>query len=295
MVGRLQRWLVFGWLVLAGVWIAAGRHWSPGVVLTGLAVLLFTHALVLGLECIAARRVGRGDPSPSAPLPAWLRAWCVESLLAPRVFCGYQPFLADAIPDHLPAGGRRGVVLVHGFLCNRAFWTPWLRTLRADGRAFVAVNLEPIFAPLDHHAPTIEAAVRQVTAATGLPPLLVCHSMGGLAARAWLRTADPGRVHRVVTIGTPHGGTWMAGFSHTANGRQMRIGNPWLRALAEHEATQPGVPFTCWYSNCDNIVFPPSVATLPDADNRFVSGKAHVAMAFDHGIRRETLALLDAP
>jgi triacylglycerol esterase/lipase EstA (alpha/beta hydrolase family) len=52
--------------------------------------------------------------------------------------------------------------------------------------------------------------VRRVTQATGLPPVIVAHSMGGLATRAWLRafSADA-RVHRVITLGTPHGGTWL--------------------------------------------------------------------------------------
>jgi triacylglycerol esterase/lipase EstA (alpha/beta hydrolase family) len=102
--------------------------------------------------------------------------------------------------------------------------------------------------------------------------------MGGLAARAWLRTnGGIGRVQHVVTIGSPHGGTWLGHFSHTVNGRQMRLASDWVRTLASGE---PRVPFTCWYSNCDNIVFPASTATLPGADNRLVRGAAHVELAF---------------
>jgi triacylglycerol lipase len=41
-----------------------------------------------------------------------------------------------------------------------------------------------VFGGIDDYAPLIEQAVQQVTQATGRPPLLVCHSMGGLAARA---------------------------------------------------------------------------------------------------------------
>jgi triacylglycerol esterase/lipase EstA (alpha/beta hydrolase family) len=142
----------------------------------------------------------------------------------------------------------------------------------------VAVNLEPPFGPIDAYAAAIDDAVARVTAATGRPPLLVCHSMGGLAARAWLRSSAPGRVCHVVTIGTPHGGTWLGRFSHLHNGRQMRLGSQWVRALPQDIASQ--VPFTCWYSNCDNIVFPASTATLPGADNRLVRGAAHVELAF---------------
>ena len=59
-----------------------------------------------------------------------------------------QPFRHAACPDWLPAppaGGApgRGVVLVHGFMCNRGIWNPWMRRLRARGHAHVAVTLEP--------------------------------------------------------------------------------------------------------------------------------------------------------
>ena len=51
-------------------------------------------------------------------------------------------------------------------------------------------------------------------------------------------------------------------------------------------------PFTCWYSNCDNIVFPVSSAALPSADNRLVRGVAHVHLAFHPAIIEHSLGLL---
>jgi triacylglycerol esterase/lipase EstA (alpha/beta hydrolase family) len=124
--------------------------------------------------------------------------------------------------------------------------------------------------------------------------MLVCHSMGGLAARAWLcAKSGSGRVHRVVTIGTPHQGTWLGRFSRLSNGRQMRLESEWLRCL--YAAHPHDVPFTCWYSNCDNVVFPASTATLPGADNRLVRGMAHVHLAFQPEVIRGTLELLDEP
>ena len=258
-------------------------------------LLCCAPALVLALEFIVSHQVGARDPAPRASVRQFVRAWAAESRFALQVFGWRQPFRSNAIADHLPAGSRRGVVLVHGFLCNRGFWNPWMRALRASDRAFVAVNLEPITGPIDRYVQTIDAAVARVSAATGHAPLLVCHSMGGLAARAWLRQADASRVHRIVTIGTPHHGTWLARFGRTANARQMRVGADWLAQMSGDRAGARSARFTCWFSNCDNVVFPPSTAMLPGADNRLSAGRGHVEMAFDPVLRRETLALLDAP
>jgi triacylglycerol esterase/lipase EstA (alpha/beta hydrolase family) len=182
------------------------------------------------------------------------------------------------------------MVLIHGFICNRGLWTPWLKELRQRGVPFVAVNLEPAFGSIDEYPPIIEAAVERVAQATGMPPVLVCHSMGGIAARAWLRATDGAdRVHHVITIGSPHHGTWLARYSHLSNGRQMRIDSQWLAQLGLPSETERA-RFTCWYSNCDNMVFPVTTATLPGADNRLVRGRAHVELAFDPQVMADSLA-----
>jgi triacylglycerol esterase/lipase EstA (alpha/beta hydrolase family) len=117
--------------------------------------------------------------------------------------------------------------------------------------------------------------------------------MGGLAARAWLRQAGAGpRVAHVVTIGSPHHGTLLARFARRTNTRQMRTGSAWLQELAGATAAPAPVAFTCWYANCDNIVFPPSTATLAGADNRLVRGAAHVDLAFQREVIEGTFALI---
>ena len=187
------------------------------------------------------------------------------------------------------------MVLVHGFVCNRGVWTPWLRELQRRGVPYATVNLEPVFGSVDEYAPLIDAAVARATAATGLPPLLVGHSMGGLAIRAWLRASGNNamqRVHHIVTLGTPHHGTWLARFSPLTNGMQMQLSSDWLRQLAADESAAHHQRFTCWYSNADNIVFPASTATLPGADNRHIAGVPHVALAFHPKVMADTLKLL---
>ena len=299
-LARLQRILVLALVLVSLAWLLAWWPHSKTVALTGFVLIALVHTSFLAIESAASWFVNRrGAVPPSAG--SMLKAWLIECTTTPRVFYWRQPFFSNAVPDHLPAPGastpRRGMVLVHGLVCNRAFWNPWLARLRADGRAFVAVTLEPMVASIDAYADAVDRAVRQVTLATGQPPLLVCHSMGGLVARAWLRRAGDAaaaRVWRIVTIGSPHQGTWLARFSPTVNGKQMRLDSDWLRTLRESEPPARDTLFTCWYSNCDNIVFPALVATLPGADNRFLPGVPHVALGFVPQVMQHTFALLDA-
>ena len=298
MNARWQRWLVAAhWTVLA-LWLAWWWPRSPAWALAGWVLVPLASRLALVPQFVLAAWVGRHDPSPRPGALQWIAAWARESHWAALVFGWWQPFRSNALPDALAGqAGRRGVVLVHGLLCNRGFWTPWLRLLRARGHAVVAVTLEPPFSGIDGYAPAIDAAVRRVAQATGRAPLVVGHSMGGLAVRAWLRAfhdADA-RACRVVTIGSPHHGAWTARGARSANGVQMAPGSAWLRALAAQEPPARRAAMVCWASNADNVVYPPSTAHLEGADNRWRLGVPHITLAFDREVLQHCLQLLDAP
>ncbi|WP_119152881.1 esterase/lipase family protein [Caldimonas tepidiphila] len=298
---RLLRLTVLALLLLSAVWGVA--FWSSGrqaLAVLGAFSILLVHVPALMLETLLFSWINRGHPEvPPASLWQRLQALVAEALLMPLVFYGRQAFRHDAVPDMLrgPAGTQqRGVVLVHGFHCNRAFWNPWMRRLKARGIPFVAVDLDPPFDSIDRYALPIEAAVATLERSTGLAPVLVAHSMGGLAARAWLRAMDgDGRVQRVITIGTPHRGTWLTRLSLTRGPRQMAIDSEWLQALRRDESPARYAAFTCFWSHCDNVVFPASTAMLPGADNRHVDGAAHVQMICREAVFDEMLRWLDAP
>lgn len=283
MLARLQRAITFSLVAIAALGalaaFAAGHPaWAP----LAAALIVGGYLAFMALEFVLMAAVHGADPTPKPTVPQLLRAWWGEVTTSPRVFCWQQPFRADAEPDHTPTGARRrGVVLVHGFVCNRGFWNRWMPRLRAADVPFVAVNLEPVFGALSGYVAAVEHAVARLEAATGVAPVVVGHSMGGLVTRAWLAGTHAARVHHVVTIGTPHGGTWAARFSRSANALDMRVGSPFQQNLIAHEPPPVRARFTCFFSNCDNIVYPPTAATLAGADNRHVPGAAHVHLA-DH-------------
>ena len=235
-------------LALAAVaWVA---FWWPrghqALALLGALLIVLPHAPLMALEFVLLRRANLGDPAPTPRAGELLRAWADEVVGAVQVFGWQQPFRSQRFADHLPAdaAGRRGLLLVHGFVCNRGLWNPWWPRLLDAGVPCVALNLQPVFGSIDDYADAIDAAVRRLSDATGRPPLLVGHSMGGLAIRAWLRQhAGHARVHGAITVGTPHRGTWLGRFAFSANGVQMRWDSPWLGGLASQASTThaPGV------------------------------------------------------
>ena len=299
MLARLQQGITLGLVALASICAAYFfKSGQPILAASGALLIVFGYALVLAVEFILLGFIQERKPTPPPTTRQLFRAWWAEVMTAPRVFCWRQPFRTDVEPDLVSdAAGRRGIVFVHGFFCNRALWNPWMTRLRAEGVPFIALSLEPVFGSISDYVSTIDAAVTRLEAATGRAPLIVAHSMGGLAVREWLHRVERGhlRVHHVVTIGTPHHGTWIARWGRTVNGTEMRLKSPLVTRLAEAGTAQRHSLFTCFYGNCDNIVFPASTATLAGADNRHLPGVAHVQMAFHESVFSEAWRLLKGP
>ena len=286
MVAQLQRTTVFLLWTVSLLWFGTRAYegqWLTAAI--GALLLLNLQQLLLAIEFfVLIPLVNRGDTAPRPRFTQLLRAWWRESLAAHNVFGWQQPFRSRLHADTLDAAapGRRAVVLVHGFFCNRGVWNRRVPTLRAAGVPHIAVTMEPPFVGIDRNVATLDDAIVRATQATGVPPLIVCHSMGGLAMRAWWRVhaaSAAARVQGIITIGSPHHGTFTAQLASGDNARQMRRDSVWLRELSEGERDGRQRHFTCFYSHCDNIAMPASTGALPGADNRHVEGTPHIALA----------------
>ncbi|MFG6415961.1 esterase/lipase family protein [Roseateles sp. DC23W] len=263
MNGRLQRiWMLLRLAVAAFVGWRFGWAW-------GVATLAL-HAVVLAGGFVQLRWVNR-------PAPSWgqlWRAWRREVVASELAFSWRQPWREWAEADHLPPGAQVGVLLVHGFACNRGRWNGWMKRLRAQGVAFVAPSLEPVFGSIDDYAEEIEVGVRRLEAATGRMPVLCAHSMGGLALRAWWRRFGAGHAvpPRVITLGSPHGGTRMARLGQGINARQMRLRSPWVMELSLLTDVD------CFWTPCDQVVNPAETAILACSRAHRVDGVGHMGL-----------------
>jgi triacylglycerol lipase len=195
------------------------------------------------------------------------------------------------------------IVLVHGIADNRSIFTLLRRALRRRGFRHVHTFGYGVFASdLRAVAEELGAYVEQLCDELGGQQVhLVGHSLGGLVARYYVqRLGGDSRVHTLVTLGTPHGGTFPARLVPHPLVRQLRPGSDLISELAE---PAPGcrTRFLSFWSDLDPVVVPRASARLehPDLDSRnvLVHGVGHASLLVDGRVVHElvsTLAVLDA-
>jgi triacylglycerol esterase/lipase EstA (alpha/beta hydrolase family) len=193
------------------------------------------------------------------------------------------------------------VLLVHGYGCNSGYWAHLAPRLDEARISHATLDLEPLTGDIDGYAARIEEAVQQLCARSGAAQLIVvAHSMGGLAARAWMRTHGAERVARVVTLGTPHHGTCLAAFGLGINAGQMRrmgVAGPecaWLTALAGGEGPEVRARIVSIYSHHDNIIAPQTSSELPGARNLALGGVGHVALGRNQRVLAMVMGEIEA-
>lgn len=281
----------------AALGCAAALHaWCgwPLALLAGTGAVLAALGLsVAGAFAISLR--GLGEPAETRPpFPPALQATRPASLTLPqalacylreyaavfRMFNWLQPFCSHRRlhPAKAPSS-RPPLLLVHGYGCNHAVWLDMQPALAAAGYHCEAIDLEPVFGDIDQYALEVRAAVARIAATTGQPPLLLCHSMGGLAARAALagRGAPP-PCRGIVTLGTPHHGCVLARYGSGFNARQMRCGSAWLRALAARETPRQRAALVSIFSWHDSIAGPVGTAWLEGTHHVPLAGIGHVGL-----------------
>jgi len=271
-------------LVLVGLppWLAL-----PLAALLPLAV----HGVPLAIEFVVGALMDRRPVARLGPL-ALAAVWWRETWRSLVVFNIDQPWRArfpERPLQHDP--GRPAVLLVHGYMCNRATWRPWVLGGLPARWNVATVNLEPVFAPIARYAEVIHAAVERLRAASGADRItIVCHSMGGLAVRAYLRAHGHHAARLIVTIDTPHRGTLFAHLGRGHNARQMRRASDFVREL---ERSPEPLEFVCIASQHDNLIVPRDNQVLPGVEAFWFERIGHLSMTDDPAVLRTVIEIVE--
>ncbi|WP_346774401.1 alpha/beta fold hydrolase, partial [Pseudoalteromonas sp. Z9A6] len=98
------------------------------------------------------------------------------------------------------------VIVLHGLYMSGFVMRPLCSRLEESGMTVLNIT----YNTLDPHRDTIFAQIDECI--SNEPAALVCHSMGGLIARAYLEANSPAsqNITKVITLGTPHKGSHIA-------------------------------------------------------------------------------------
>ena len=174
------------------------------------------------------------------------------------------------------------VLLVHGIRGQRhIYWNLFRRRLVQDGFRVHEVIL-PYYMLGDIRiaarflADKVEATMRGDNVER---VDLVCHSAGGLVARYYMKyLKGENHVAHLVTLGTPHQGTYVSyalGLPFMGILKQTRPGSHLLTEVNGPGAIPTQVRVTSFWSPTDGIVIPPENAILAGAHNIKVPWLTH--------------------
>lgn len=303
MIARITRLLLlFQFLIAVGVYFVATRLLQVSndavAALAGIGAVFLLRLLVTANNFFLAWRYR--SETPEHYHIGWWQAcqlFAGEFLATMTASSWTMPFhffsrREAKNPDGLP------VLLVHGYGCNSGYWHAMSKTLLKANITHHAVDLEPVIGGIDEYVPLIHQAVEKLCGETRSDNIVVvAHSMGGLAMRAYLRDHGSKRIAKVITLGTPHHGTGLAHFGVGLNTHQMHwtateqegLASEWLRQLAAGEDPAIYRMFVSIYSHHDNIISPQTSSHLPGAKNIEFHAIGHVALAYDPLIQAQVI------
>jgi pimeloyl-ACP methyl ester carboxylesterase len=166
------------------------------------------------------------------------------------------------------------ILLVHGIVSNRSIFTLLRRGLTRRGFSNVfAMNYLTVANDVRAAAAGLSVEVERIVEETGFERLhIIGHSLGGLIARYYVtRLGGDARVHTLITLGTPHSGSYAAYAVPTTLMLQMRPGSHLMRELAR-PVRGCRTRFISYWSDNDWAIQPQRNAALqhPDLDARNV-------------------------
>lgn len=242
----------------------------------------------------AAREVALGALSvasyPLGVAPVALRRPPVLPVPPPRAG---RPVLDPAVAE-VP------VVLVHGWFHNRSAFLVMGRALRRAGfRTVHSLNCNPL-ADLRASAARLADEVASVLERTGAERCaIVGHSAGGLVARSFVSEGGgEDLVDTLLTLGTPHRGTYASYLGIGPAAAQMRPGSAFLAGV-DAAARPSRVRYVACWSDLDLLVTPAAHGRLLhpalQAANVQLHDTGHLSLLVSGEALRTVVAWLSDP
>lgn len=187
------------------------------------------------------------------------------------------------------------VVLIHGLWDSAKDLRTLAEHLGRGGRQTHCVNLVPSDGSVPIEALADQMAL-QLGAAIGETARfdIVGFSMGGLVGRYYAQRLDrTRRVRKLVTISSPHAGTWTAWALRKPGARQMRPGSSFLRDLARDSECLRRVEFTSVWTPFDLLIVPARSSAAAGARTIRLAVAAHRLMLTSRRVFRVVETLLE--
>lgn len=205
-----------------------------------------------------------------------------------------------APPVALADDGLRPVVFVHGLGGHRGNFLPLQLWLRLSGRRRLYCVGLPSGERIEALGERLRDYVGEVLAVNGLEPSarvdVVAHSMGGIVARCALEDpATARRVSSLVTLGTPHGGTYAARYAATHHTLALRPDSPLIRRLAAQTPWRLPTRLVCFGSSADVLLLPATTAFVAGAENHELPSVTHYGFLLRPSCWRRVEAALSEP
>lgn len=188
-----------------------------------------------------------------------------------RFFQLFTGIFATAVSCHpQPAKPRyERVVMVHGIFEDGTAFTSLKRRLEHHGIECFVPKLKPASGTpgLDVLAQGLKEDIDKEFGETE-PFAIVAFSMGGLVSRYYLQNLDGAkRCETLITISSPHNGTFAAYTLPTPGARQMRPDSDFLKDLRKTEHTLGEIPIVSYRTPMDLVILPTTSSVWERAEN----------------------------
>lgn len=188
-------------------------------------------------------------------------------------------------------------ILIPGFNNDETFLNSLEVALQQEGFAVRCLSPQPSNGDAPIEVLAFQLA-EQISAAlpSGQPLNLFGFSMGGLICRTYLQYfGGLARTRRLVTLATPHRGTYTAYLFKRPACFQMRPGSAFLTRLNADLSPLEQVSFTSIWTPLDLTIVPADHSILPVGEMVPIVSPFHVTLPLDPRVVREIAAALRKP